>query len=144
MEYITLGKTGLRVSRVGLGGIPIQRIDREGACSLIDELIAHGINYIDSARGYTVSEELIGQALLGRRDKFILATKSMARTREAMEKDIATSLSNFRTDYIDLYQIHNPNDGGSACGQAGRKDRTHRCHRPLAVRIRTSTRDRCV
>ena len=110
MEYITLGKTGLRVSRIGLGGIPIQRIDREGATALVDALIAHGINYIDSARGYTVSEELIGQALRGRRDKFILATKSMARTREAMEKDIETSLSNFQTDYIDLYQIHNPSD----------------------------------
>ena len=110
MQYMTLGKTGLRVSHVGLGGIPIQRIDREGAVALVDELEKAGINYIDSARGYTVSEELIGQALCGRRDRFVLATKSMARTREAMEKDIETSLLNFQTDYIDLYQIHNPND----------------------------------
>ena len=110
MDYITLGKTGLRVSRVGLGGIPIQWIAREGAITLIDELIAHGINYIDSARGYTVSEELIGQALRGRRDQFVLATKSMARTREAMEKDIEISLVNFQTDYIDLYQLHNPSE----------------------------------
>lgn len=67
-----------------------------------------GINYIDSARGYTVSERYIGYGLEGIRDKFVLATKSMARTKEAMAADIETSLNNFRTDYIDLYQVHNP------------------------------------
>ena len=67
-----------------------------------------GINYIDSARGYTVSESFIGEGLEGIRDKFILATKSMSRTKEAMAKDIDISLENFRTDYIDLYQVHNP------------------------------------
>lgn len=109
MEYITLGKTGLQVSRLGFGGIPIQRIDAEAAKKLLDAVEAAGINYIDSARGYTVSEELIGQAIEGRRDKFILATKSMARDKEGMAKDIDISLKNFRTDYIDLYQVHNPN-----------------------------------
>lgn len=67
-----------------------------------------GINYIDSARGYTVSESFIGEGLEGIRDKFVLATKSMSRTKEAMAKDIDISLENFRTDYIDLYQVHNP------------------------------------
>ena len=67
-----------------------------------------GINYIDSARGYTVSEQYIGYGLEGIRDKFILATKSMSRTKDAMAADIETSLKNFRTDYIDLYQVHNP------------------------------------
>ena len=108
MQYVTLGKTGLKISRVGFGGIPIQRIDAEKAKPLIDSLIECGINYIDTARGYTVSEEYIGGAIYGRRDKFVLATKSMARTREAMEADIETSLRNLRTDYIDLYQVHNP------------------------------------
>lgn len=108
MEYVTLGKTGLRVSRVGFGGIPIQRIDAEAAKKLLAAVEAAGINYIDSARGYTVSEELIGQAIEGRRDKFVLATKTMARDKEGMAKDIETSLRNFRTDYIDLYQVHNP------------------------------------
>ena len=108
MQYVTLGKTGLKISRVGFGGIPIQRIDAEKAKPLIDALIKCGINYIDTARGYTVSEEYIGGAIDGRRDKFVLATKSMARTREAMEADIETSLRNLRTDYIDLYQVHNP------------------------------------
>lgn len=108
MEYRTLGKTGLRVSRMGFGGIPIQRIDAEGTKALMRQLVAAGVNYIDTARGYTVSESYLGYALEGIRDKFILATKSMARTKEAMAADIATSLGNLRTDYIDLYQVHNP------------------------------------
>ena len=56
MEYVTLGKTGLRVSRMGLGGIPIQKIDAEGTKTLLHKLADRGVNYIDTARGYTVSE----------------------------------------------------------------------------------------
>jgi len=108
MEYRVLGKTGLKVSRLGFGGIPIQRIDAEGTKVLMQQLLEAGVNYIDTARGYTVSEEYLGYALEGIRDQFILATKSMARTKEAMAADIETSLKNLRTDYIDLYQIHNP------------------------------------
>ncbi len=108
MEYRTLGKTGLRISRMGFGGIPIQRIDKEGTRSLMKELLEAGVNYIDTARGYTVSEENLGYGLEGIRDQFVLATKSMARTKEAMAADIETSLGNLRTDYIDLYQVHNP------------------------------------
>lgn len=109
MEYRTLGKTGLRISRMGFGGIPIQRIDAEGTKLLLKKMAEQGINYIDTARGYTVSEEYIGYGLDGLRDKFVLATKSMSRTKEAMASDIETSLWNLRTDYIDLYQVHNPN-----------------------------------
>jgi len=107
MEYRVLGKTGLKVSRMGFGGIPIQRTTAEETKKLIRYLKERGVNYIDTARGYTVSESYLGEALEGIRSHFILATKSMSRTREAMEKDIAISLSNLRTDYIDLYQIHN-------------------------------------
>ena len=109
MEYKVLGKTGLRVSVMGFGGIPIQRIDAAGTKPLIHRLMEAGVNYIDTARGYTVSEEYLGEALEGIRQNFILATKSMARDKASMEKDVATSLKNLRTDYIDLYQIHNPN-----------------------------------
>ncbi len=109
MEYRVLGKTGLKIARMGFGGIPIQRIDEEGTKKLFLKLVDNGINYIDTARGYTVSEEYIGYAMEGMREKFILATKSMARTKEAMAKDIDISLNNMRTDYIDLYQVHNPN-----------------------------------
>jgi len=109
MEYRVLGKTGLKISRVGLGGIPIQRIDAEGTRQLVYQLMEAGVNYIDTARGYTVSEQYLGYALEGIRDKFVLATKSMSRTYDAMAKDIDISLGNLKTDYIDLYQVHNPN-----------------------------------
>jgi len=109
VEYRTLGKTGLKISRLGFGGIPIQKIDAEGTKKLMSELIKEGVNYIDTARGYTVSEEYLGYALEGIRDRFVLATKSMARTKEGMAKDIDISLKNLRTDCIDLYQVHNPN-----------------------------------
>ena len=108
MDYRVLGKTGLTVSRLGFGGIPIQKIDPEGTRVLLARLSELGVNYIDTARGYTVSEEYIGYAIEGCRDRFVLATKSMARDRESMARDIDTSLRNLRTDYIDLYQIHNP------------------------------------
>jgi len=108
MEYRILGRTGLRVSSLGFGGIPIQRIDAAGTRELMEKLIENGINYIDTARGYTVSEQYLGEALEGIRDKVVLATKSMARDKAGMAKDIEISLSNLRTNYIDLYQVHNP------------------------------------
>ena len=110
MEHVTLGKSGLQVSVMGLGGIPIQKSDVEHVRVLLKKLEKEGINYIDTARGYTVSEAYLGEALEGIREKFVLATKSMARTREAMARDIETSLKNLRTEYIDLYQVHNPSE----------------------------------
>ena len=108
MEYVTLGKTGLKISRLGFGGIPIQRTDAATTKELMKVMVEKGINYIDTARGYTVSESYLGEALEGYRDKFILATKSMARNKDGMGADIETSLKNLRTDYIDIYQVHNP------------------------------------
>lgn len=108
MEYVTLGKTGLKISRLGFGGIPIQKVDVATTKELILEMSEKGLNYIDTARGYTVSEEFLGYALENLRDKFVLATKSMARTKEAMAADIDISLKNLKTDYIDIYQVHNP------------------------------------
>ena len=121
MQYTTLGKTGLRISRLGFGGIPIQRVDAAKTRELMEELVRQGVNYIDTARGYTVSEAYLGEALCGIRDKFVLATKSMARTRDAMAADIETSLKNFKTDYIDLYQVHNPSlaDLETICAPGG-------------------------
>lgn len=110
MFYKRLGKTDLKVSAIGFGGIPVQRVSKEEAINVISRASELGINYIDTARGYSVSEEYIGEALRGSRDKWIIATKSMARTKELMEKDIETSLQNLQTNYIDLYQIHNPKD----------------------------------
>ena len=107
MEYRELGKTGLKISRLGFGGIPIQRIDAEGTKVLMQQLKAAGVNFIDTARGYTGSDEYLGYALEGSRQDFVLATKSMSRDKAGMAKDIDISLKNLRTDYIDLYQIHN-------------------------------------
>ncbi len=107
MEYRILGKTGLKISRLGFGGIPIQRIDAEGTKVLMHRMRDSGINFIDTARAYTVSEEYLGYALEGIREDFVIATKSMSRTKEAMAADIDISLKNLRTDYIDLYQVHN-------------------------------------
>ena len=111
MQYRILGKTGLKVSAVGFGGIPIQRIDARGTRALMERLVEKGVNYIDTARGYTVSESYLGEALSGGlREKFILATKSMSRGYADMARDIGISLSNLRTDYIDLYYLHRINE----------------------------------
>lgn len=107
MEYVTLGKTGLRIARLGFGGIPIQRIDAEGTRALVLKMREMGVNFIDTARGYTVSEEYLGHALQGVRADFVIATKSMSRDKAGMARDIEQSLHNLKTDYIDLYQVHN-------------------------------------
>lgn len=107
MKYVTLGNTGLECSVISFGGIPIQRSDEANTVAVVDKLEALGVNFIDTARGYTVSEAYLGKALTGRRDKFLLATKSMARDYQGMQRDIGISLTNLDTDHIDLYQIHN-------------------------------------
>lgn len=107
MKQNRLGKTNCIVSRIGCGGIPIQRATLEDAKKIIDAMEEHHMNFIDTARGYTISESLFGKALVGRREKFFLATKSMARTYEKMKKDIQQSLTLLNTSYIDLYQCHN-------------------------------------
>ena len=102
-----LGKTNMYVNRVGFGGIPIQRITQEETNKVIHELVNNNVNFIDTARGYTISEEYIGNAIEGKREKFFIATKSMSRDYKSMKEDIEISLKNLKTDYIDLYQLHN-------------------------------------
>ncbi|HSQ33333.1 MAG TPA: aldo/keto reductase [Peptostreptococcaceae bacterium] len=102
-----LGKTNLKISRVGFGGIPIQRISQEDTNKVINELRKNNINFIDTARGYTISEEYIGNAIQNDKNNWIIATKSMTRTYEGMKTDIQISLNNLKRDYVDLYQIHN-------------------------------------
>lgn len=110
MQYVSLGSTGLQVSRLGFGGIPVQRIDQPRTRQLLEAAHKAGINYIDTARAYTVSEEWIGQALQqsGLRDEFIIATKCRAITAEEMAEELNASLRSLRTDHIELYQFHNP------------------------------------
>ncbi|MCP4713778.1 MAG: aldo/keto reductase, partial [Deltaproteobacteria bacterium] len=107
MEKIRLGKTGLMVSRIGFGGIPIQKPSEEAAIRLVADSIERGINVIDTSRVYTTSEERIGKAIAGRRRELILATKSHTRTAEGIMADLDESLKNLNTDYIDLFQLHN-------------------------------------
>ncbi len=105
-----LGRTELQVSVVGFGGIPIQRIDIACADKLVNHALDLGINFFDTARAYSDSEEKIGLALKNRRDEAIIATKSMARDKQAMAADIETSLETMGVDCIDLYQLHNVKD----------------------------------
>ncbi len=107
MRYRLLGGTGLKVSVIGFGGIPIQRVSAAEAGSIVHKALDLGINFFDSARGYTDSEAKLGSVLRQRRNEAIIATKSMARTAGDMAADIRTSLKTMGVDYIDLYQMHN-------------------------------------
>ena len=106
MKQITLGRTGLKINPFGFGGIPIQRVSEDEAIAVVRRCYDLGVNYYDTARGYTVSEERIGKALQEVRDDVVLATKSGQRTAEELEAELETSLGNLRTDRIDVYQLH--------------------------------------
>ena len=108
MEQIRLGRTNLSVSRTGFGGIPIQRISNEQSAKLLRRAYEAGIIYYDTARSYSDSEEKIGYALHDVREKIVIATKTPASNRKQLMEHIDTSLRNLRTDYIDVYQMHNP------------------------------------
>ena len=108
MTNVTLGKTGITVEKNSFGALPIQRISREEAVKLLRKAYDHGVTFFDTARFYTDSEEKVGEAFAGIRDKVYIATKTGATTAEGFWKDLNTSLNNLRTDYIDIYQFHNP------------------------------------
>lgn len=108
METVTLGKTGIEVSKNGFGALPIQRIEKKDAVYLLQKAFYHGINYFDTARGYTDSEEKVGAAFSYIRDRIIISTKTTAQNADDFWKDLETSLSLLQTDYIDIYQFHNP------------------------------------
>lgn len=108
MVQVTLGKTGITVEKNSFGALPIQRISKEEAVKLLRKAYDHGINFFDTARFYTDSEEKVGEAFKGMREKVYIATKTGATTAEGFWKDLHTSLNNLQTDYIDIYQFHNP------------------------------------
>ncbi len=110
MEKIRLGKTGMMVTRLGFGGIPIQRLNEADAVKVVQKCLDLGINYLDTANGYTTSEERIGKAVKGRRHNVYIATKTFPGTPEIIEKNLELSLKRLDTDYIDLYQFHGIND----------------------------------
>lgn len=108
MHTVTLGRTGITVNKNGFGALPIQRISLEDAGKLLRRAFDAGITYFDTARWYTDSEEKMGQAFEGMREKVYIATKTGAASVEDFWKDLETSLHNLKTDYIDVYQFHNP------------------------------------
>lgn len=108
MQTVTLGRTGIVAQKNGFGALPIQRVSADYAGMLLKKALAAGVNFFDTARSYSDSEEKIGLALSQDREKFYLATKTPSTTVEGFWQDLETSLRLLKTDYIDVYQFHNP------------------------------------
>lgn len=108
MEMVTLGSTNITVNKNGFGALPIQRISLEETVAIVRKAYNAGITFFDTARSYSDSEVKLGEALDGIRDKVFIATKTPSVTVDGFWKDLETSLKNLRTDYIDIYQFHNP------------------------------------
>ncbi|MGL4985928.1 MAG: aldo/keto reductase [Treponemataceae bacterium] len=109
MEYVLLGKTGLSVSRTGFGCLPIQRVgDSKTSTAIIRSAYDAGVNFYDTARLYGDSEYKLGLALADVRKNIIIASKTMSVTAEKIQSDLEESLRQLKTDYIDVYQLHNP------------------------------------
>ena len=108
MNSVRLGKTEIVTPKNGFGALPIQRISDDEAVKIVRRAFESGMTYFDTARGYTDSEHKLGLALSDVRDKVFIATKTMATDGEGLRRDLETSLKELNTDYIDLYQFHNP------------------------------------
>lgn len=106
MRKFILGSTGYEVDQNAFGALPIQRIPEEDAVYLVRKAYEGGMRYFDTARAYSNSEERLGKAFEGMRDKVIIASKTMAKTPEQFWADLETSLTNLRTDYLDIHQFH--------------------------------------
>ena len=113
MEQIRLGRTEMMVTKLGFGGIPIQRVSEDEAMAVVKRCLELGITFLDTANGYTTSEERIGKVISGQREGLILATKSLARTREEIESHLKLSLERLGVESIDLYQFHNVSDANT-------------------------------
>ena len=120
---VTLGSTNINVNKNGFGALPIQRISKEDAVYLLQKAYQNGITLFDTARFYTDSEEKIGEAFCKMRDRIYITTKTAAVTPEAFWKDLEKSLHDLRTDYIDIYQFHNP----SFCPKPGDASGVYEC-----------------
>lgn len=107
MDNVRLGKTNLEVNKIGFGALPIQRRNMDDSLAILNRAYESGIDFYDTARFYTDSEEKLGRAFEDVRDKIYLASKTAAETPEDFWRDLETSLKELRTDYLDLYQHHN-------------------------------------
>ncbi len=108
MQKVRLGRTNLMVSKPAFGVLPLQRVEMNEAIRILKKAYDNGINYYDTARAYTDSEEKIGNALSSVRSNIIIATKTQARDKKTMQQHLEKSLKKLKTDYIDVYQLHNP------------------------------------
>lgn len=135
MEKMILGRTGLEISRSGFGALPIQRVSFEEAARLLNRALDAGINYIDTARAYSDSEAKIGAGIGNRRNEFFIATKTHAKTGEALKKDLETSLRELKTDVIDVYQFHNPGFVPVPGGEDGLYDAAVQARREGKIRF---------
>lgn len=108
MTTIRLGRTEIIVNKNGFGALPIQRASMEDAKRILRKAYDNGINFYDTARSYSNSEEKLGNALSDVRKDIIIATKTPSTTVEGFWKDLHTSLSLLKTDYVDILQFHNP------------------------------------
>ncbi|MCF0262767.1 MAG: aldo/keto reductase, partial [Sphaerochaetaceae bacterium] len=108
MNMVTLGSTGIKVNKNGFGALPIQRISKEDAAYLLKKAYNNGIRFFDTSRMYTDSEEKMGYALSDVRKDIIIATKVKVSNVEGFWRDLNKSLDTLKTDYIDIYQFHNP------------------------------------
>jgi len=106
MRQVVLGKTGISTPQNAFGALPIQRDDMDTAIRILRGAYEGGMTYFDTARAYSDSEEKIGQALSDVRSHIIIATKTMGRTPEEVKRQLDESLTNLKTDYIDVYQYH--------------------------------------
>ena len=105
---VVLGRTGIEVEKNAFGALPVQRVQKDGAVKLLRKAYEGGMRFFDTARFYTDSEEKLGEAFEGMREKIYIATKTGATTAEGFWRDLGISLGNLKTDYVDLYQFHNP------------------------------------
>ena len=107
-QFVVLGRTGIKVPKNGFGALPIQRISENDSTHILQKAYENGIRFFDTARGYTDSEKKVGIALSDVREDIVIATKTHAKNVENFWKDLQTSLNLLKTDYIDIYQFHNP------------------------------------
>jgi len=108
MDYVTLGSTGITVNKNGFGALPIQRINDSDAVIILEKAYRHGITFFDTARGYFDSESKMGAALSGVRKDIFIATKTSATDRSTFIEHLETSLRMLQTEYVDIFQFHNP------------------------------------
>ena len=117
MKTITLGRTGITTPQNAFGALPVQRVEKAEAVKLLRKAYDGGMTYFDTARAYTDSEEKMGAAFEGMRDKIFIATKTHAQDAKTFWEHLETSLTNLKTDHLDLYQLHcvpkcyKPDDG---------------------------------